>query len=46
MTTAFAPCTASTPRALVVGFLNDAWKPDFDRNLFVTLGPREATRAP
>jgi len=45
-TTAFAPCTGPAPRALVVEFLNDEWRPDFDRNLFVTLAPSEATRAP
>lgn len=44
--TSFPPCDTSTPRALVVEFLNDEWRPDFDRNLFVTLRSREPTRVP
>ncbi len=39
------PCKATAPRSLVVEFKNDEWRPDFDRNVFVTLGPSVVIRA-
>jgi hypothetical protein len=38
-------CESSTPRALVVEFQNDEWRPDFDRNVFVTLVGTNTTPA-
>lgn len=45
VTTALPQCNATTPRTLVVEFKNDQWRPDFDRNVFVTLVATNATPA-
>jgi hypothetical protein len=39
---ALPPCDHS-PRALAIEFLNDEWRPPFDRNLYVTLLPLAAS---
>lgn len=39
------PCSTSNPRALVAAFVNDEWRADFDRNLYVTLARTDATAA-